>query len=360
MPDPEGEMLRGLHDKVLELELRIADLEENSLKDVSAAVATYRSLLDGEGETADQAFQNLERIFEKSGRALDLVELLRHRAERATSADRNQLRHRMAAILEKDLGDIDEAIATIRPVLDDAPRDIQALHTLARLYQSKGVAAEQLEILERLLLLAEESREKVEYLRAIAKLLKEPLGRPAEALDRWREILKLMPGEPEAMGEMERLLDDADVSLRFQAAETLAPIYRAADDGPRLARVLRIFIELADDASARAGYRARLAEIEETKLGDKKAALKTWAAAIRDGTSDPDLGHLLDQFERLALAPGAEYTIEIIELYRAVEPDVLAEETRLRLQRAVATHALSLGDLPLGRRSQPSCTRADT
>jgi len=104
---------------------------------------------------------------------------------------------------------------------------------------------------------------------------------------------------------MERLLDDSDISLRFAAAETLEPIYRASGDGPRLARVLRVFIELAEDAGARAGYRARLAEIEENKLGDKQAALHTWAAAIRDGTSDPNLGQLLDNYERLALASGS-------------------------------------------------------
>ncbi len=327
--------------------LRIADLEENALGDVPAAIATYRGLLDREGNAADQAFANLERIFEKSGQARERVELLRRRADTSEPALRSQLRHRMAAILEKELGDAEEAIATVRPVLDDSPNDMQALQTLARLYQAKAASAEYLEILERLLNLAEEPRDKVEGLRAIAKLVQSQMNRPAEALEHWQEILKLAPGEPEALAEMERLLDDADLSLRFQAAETLEPVYRQANDGPKLARVLRIFVDLAGDARARAGYRARLADIEETKLGDKKAALATWAAAIRDGVSDPDLGRLLDQFERLALAPGADYIIEIVELYRAVEPDVLAEETRLRLQRAVATHALALGDLPL-------------
>ncbi len=329
------------------LGLRIADLEENALRDLAAAVATYRSLLDGEGEAADKAFENLERIFQQSGQARERVELLRRRADMVEAAARNQLRHRMAAILETELHDVDEAIATIRPVLDDTPDDVEVLRTLARLYHSKGAAAEHLEILERLLLLAVADRDRINLLRVIAGLLQGPLGRRTEALERWREILKLAPKEADALAEMERLLDDPDLALRFAAADTLEPIYRAAGDGPRLARVLRVFIALAEDSRARAGYRARLAEIEESKLGDKQAALQTWAAAIRDGTSDPDLGRLLDNYERLALMPGTEHVIEIIDLYRAVEPDVLAEETRLRLQRAIAEHALGLGDLPL-------------
>jgi tetratricopeptide (TPR) repeat protein len=325
--------------------LRIADLEENSLRDLPAAVATYRSLLDSEGEAADKAFENLERIFQQSGQARERIELLRRRADMVEGTARNQLRHRMVAILETELHDGDEAIATIRPVLDDTPDDVDALRTLARLYHSKGAAAEHLEILERLLLLTASDRERIDLLRPIAGLLQGPLHRRTEALERWREILKLAPGEADALAEMEHLLDDSDMALRFAAAETLEPIYRAAGDGPRLARILRVFIDLAEDARARAGYRARLAEIEESKLGDRQAALHTWAAAIRDGTSDPDLGRLLDSYERLALVPGNENAIEIIDLYRAVEPDVLAEETRLRLQRAIAEHALGLGDL---------------
>ena len=329
------------------LGLRIADLEENALRDLPAAVASYRSLLDGEGEAADKAFENLDRIFQHSGQARERVDLLRRRADTVEASTRNQLRNRMAVILETELHDVDDAIVTIRPVLDDTPDDVEVLRTLARLYHSKGAAAEHLEILERLLMLAASDRDRINLLRAIAGLLQGPLGRRTEALERWREILKLAPNEADALAEMERLLDDQDMALRFAAAEILEPIYRAAGDGPRLARILRVFIDLAEDARARAGYRARLAEIEENKLSDKQAALNTWAAAIRDGTSDPDLGRLLDNYERLALFPGSEHVIEIIDLYRAVEPDVLAEETRLRLQRAIAEHALGLGDLPL-------------
>jgi hypothetical protein len=104
-------------------------------------------LLDGEGEAADKAFENLERIFQQSGQARERIDLLRRRADMVGGTARNQLRHRMAAILETELHDGDEAIATIRPVLDDTPDDVGVLRTLARLYHSKGAAAEHLEIL---------------------------------------------------------------------------------------------------------------------------------------------------------------------------------------------------------------------
>ncbi len=330
-----------------EIVLRIADLEENFLDDQAAAITTYSSLLDGEGEQVDKAFDQLERIYQKTGRARERVELLKRRVEWVAPERRRELRQRMASILETELADLDEAISTVRPILDEAPEDAEALKTLARMYETKGAAAEHLEILERLLVLAPDAGERIERLRQIALILQGPLGRPSEAMERWREILRLVPTDAGALAEMERLLAAEDVTLRYAAAETLAPIYEAASDGARMARVLSIFIALDEDGRARAGHRSRLAHIQEKLLGDKQAAFATWAAAIRDGTADPELGQLLDSYERLAQTLGPENVIEVIELYRAVEPDVLAEDTRLRLQRTIAQHAVDLGDLAL-------------
>jgi tetratricopeptide (TPR) repeat protein len=184
-------------------------------------------------------------------------------------------------------------------------------------------------------------------LRQIAGLLHGPLGRQAEALDKWREILRLAPKDPGAMAEMERLLVSDDKSLRFAAAETLEPIYTKAQDYARLAVILRVFIALADDSNARATYHVRLAGLEEVQLGDKKAAFSTWAAAIKDATSDPELDRLLDAYERLAGALGQDTILDIVDLYRAIEPGILADTTRMRVQRTIAQLAIKLGDLPV-------------
>ena len=327
--------------------LRVANLQENRLGQIAEAVDTYRSLLDSEGDAQAQAFDNLDRIFQKTNQARERVELLKRRLDHLDADARRTMRFLIATILEKDLSDLEEAVAVIRPILDDLPEDREALTTLARLYQIQGVPVEHLEILERLLLLASSDAERIDHLRQIAGLLHGPLDRHAEALDRWREILRLAPKDPAAMAEMERLLGSDDSSLRFSAAETLEPIYTKAGDYEHLAGILRIFIELADDGHARATYRARLAGIEEIQLGDKKAAFATWAAAIKDATGDPELDRLLDAYERLAKALGQDTILDIVKLYRVIEPDILAETTRLRVQQTVAQFAIKLGDLPL-------------
>ena len=275
------------------------------------------------------------------------MELLKSRLDHVDVTARRGMRFLIASILEKELGEPDEAVATIRPILDELPEDREALSALARLYQMQGASVEHLEILDRLLLLAPGDTERIDLLRRIAGLLQGPLGRQAEAIEKWREILRLAPNDPAAMAELERLLTSEDVSLRFAAAETLEPIYAKAGDSARLAGILRIFIALADDGHTRAVHRARLATIEENQLGDKQAAFKTWAAAIRDATGDPELDRMLDAYERLAGVLGFDTIIEIVDLYRAVEPDILAETTRMRMQQTVAQYAIKLGDLPL-------------
>jgi golgin subfamily B member 1 len=328
--------------------LRVANLQEERLEQVAEAVETYRGLLDGNDVgAATQAFDNLDRIFQKTNQARARVELLKRRIEHLDSPARRTMRFLIANILEKELADLDEAVAVVRPILDDLPEDREALAMLARLYQTAGASAEHLEVLERLLLVATGDAERIDLLRQIAGLLQGPLGRQAEALDRWREILRLAPKDPAAVAEMERLLPSKDASLRFAAAETLEPIYAKAGDYARLAEILRVFIELAQDGNTRANHRARLAGIEEIQLGDKKAAFNTWAAAIKDATSDPELDRLLDSYERLASALGPDTILDIVDLYRAIEPDILADTTRMRVQQTIAQYAIKLGDLPV-------------
>jgi tetratricopeptide (TPR) repeat protein len=327
--------------------LRVANLQETKLDQIAQAVETYRGLLGGETEAATKAFDNLDRIFQKTKQPRERVELLKRRLDHVDGDTRRAMRFLIATVLEKELSDLDEAVAMIRPILDEMPDDREALSTLARLYQIQGVPVEHLEILERLLVLAVNDGERIEFLRQIAGLLHGPLGRHAEALDKWREILRLAPKDTAAMAELERLLTSDDVSLRFAAAETLEPIYAKAGDHARLAGILRIFIELADDGHTRATYRSRLAGIEENQLGDKKAAFQTWSATIKDATGDPELDRLLDSYERLAHALGPDTVLDIVDLYRAVEPDILAETTRMRVQQTIAQYAIKLGDLPL-------------
>ncbi len=328
----------------ISLFLRIATLEEKGLQDVQAAVVTYRALLESEGDNLE-ALAQLERIFEATGQHRDRVEILGRRATLATDpAARRELRFRIAATLERELGDVDEAIAAVRALLDEAAEDRTALQALARLYQKKGAPSERMEILERQLVLAATPADRVEFLRQIAELLSGPLERPGEAFDRWREILALAPRDAMALGQIEAILGDEENTLRPLAAETLEPLYQSAGDWPKLARVVEVYVEAAQDGQDRVQKRVRLADIQERQLGDRAAAFHTLGLAISDAQGEAELPVLLDGYERLAAHLGPERGAEVVALYRTIEPDVLSDDVRVRLQRTIAAHAERAGD----------------
>ena len=332
---------------------RIAGLEEKSLGDTAAAVATLRAVLEIDPENRD-AIDSLERIFEAGSNHRQRVEMLRRRIDLAQDVgSRQELWRRVASLLERDVGDVDEAIAACVSILDENPEDTAALDTLARLYEQQGRHRDRLGVLERRLALvrrepaAARGAAETEVLRQIARLYEGPLGDPANALGHWREILTAAPGDGDALAALERFMQPGvETALRLAAAQALEPIYDKAGRWPQLAEVIQVYVEAQGDARARVVELSRLATLQETRLGDPEAAFVSYGLAIRDALGDASLGILLDAYERLAghnAAPSARRD-EVAALYRDITPDVLDEKLRLRLDRFVAETARANGD----------------
>jgi tetratricopeptide (TPR) repeat protein len=323
---------------------RVAEIEEKSLGDREAAVVTYRSLLDENPEDSGPMVE-LERLYEALGQHRERVEIMRRRLEIATDAvSRRAVRVRMAGMLEQQLNDVDEAISMVLAILDESGDDVQALEMLSGLYEKKGAVSERLEVLDRQLRLATAPDVRSEILRRMAALLEGPLARPTDALDRWREVLTLLPADADARSHVEKLLTHDDAPLRLAAAQVLQPLYEADAAWAKVARLVELYIETDEDARDRMNHRIRLAQIQEGRLENRPAALQSYAAAIRDGLGDGQLGELLDAYERLADALGGEEPRNVVTLYRAIEDDVLNDDVRLRLARTVARRAETLGD----------------
>ncbi len=326
-----------------EILFRIAGLEEKSLGDTEAAVATLRSILEIDPQDGT-AIDALDRIFEAGANHRQRVEILRKRIDMAgDAAARQELWRSVASLLENDVGDVDEAIAACVAILDENPEDDRALETLARLYEQQGRHRDRLEIVERRLALRKpKDAERIGLGKQIARLLEGPLGDRSGALERWREVLARAPGDADALTAIERFLEPtADGTLRLAAAQILEPLYEKGGRWRELAAIVRIYVEAQTDARARLGELMRLAALEETRLGDPEAALRTTALAIRDALAEPELPALLDAYERLA---GPTRSGEVIALYRDISPDVLDEALKLRLDRTIAAAAAGQGD----------------
>ena len=277
---------------------RIAGLEEKSLGDTAAAVATLRSILDIDAENRE-AIDNLERIFEAGSNHRQRVEMLRRRIDLARDAgSRQELWRQVANLLERDVGDVEEAIAACVSILDENPEDTSALDTLARLYDQQGRHRDRLGILERRLGLVRREPAPARYagetevLRQIARLYEGPLGDPANALAHWRQILGTAPGDGDALTALERFIQpNVETGLRLAAAQALEPIYEQSGRWPELAEVIQVYVEAQGDPRARVvEHLSRLATLQETRLGAPEAAFVSYGLAIRDALGDAALG----------------------------------------------------------------------
>ena len=318
---------------------RIAALEEGSLDDVTGAIATLRSILDADPASAG-ALDNLERIFDALGNHAERADIIRRRIELGGDpTTRRALRGRLAELLERDLDDTDEAIAAYVAVLDEMPDDVPALEALARLYEKKERHGDRLEVLERRLALATDARDRAGVLRRIGDLLAGPLGRAPEALERWQEILKLVPEDAGTIAALEKLMAPGG-SLRLAAARVLEPVYESSGSWARLCEVVRILIEAGEDGRERVALLCRLAGLQEVRLRDDEGAFRSYGQAVKDAVAEPELPGLLDALERLAAGRAGE----VIALYREITPDVLDEGVQVRLDRWIADSAGARGD----------------
>lgn len=327
----------------VDLLLQIADIEERLQKNPTAAATTLQAVLDLVPDN-EAALDRLERLHEATGAHNRRVEILERRLELAKSpAERKARRWQIAEMQEEQLGDLDAAIETTIAIADEDPEDRQAFDALERLYTRKGDDVRRLEVLERRLALSLDDLDRVACLRRLAELLGGRLGRPRDALDRLREALTLAPQDAGLIASVERALDSDDPELVSSAAEILAPYYERAGSWDRLVRVVEIGIGDIADRRTRMEQRVRLASLRQQKLNDAPGAFAAWATAIRDGLGEPELQGLLDVYESLGTQLGR--SDEVLALYREIEPDLLNEKVRLRVQRAIAGEAMRGRDL---------------
>ena len=255
-----------------------------------------------------RAHTALARLLPTAGRWSELVDVYSEHAERVDSDERVVLLVQAAQLYEGQLNNPDEAIAAYVEVLQIDPGHHEALIRLDRLYSDAGRSSELLDILERELQteIDDARRAQLEFRRG--HLLADELGESLQAVQAFETVLSLQADHSGARSALEALVDDVDAGV--EAARILLPVFEADGEWGRVRDLIRAALEEDGSVEHQIKQLTRLAEIEEVRLDDPRAAFTSLSEAYQLSEGEDGLGL---EVERLGLQ--LEAYAELAELW---------------------------------------------
>ncbi len=235
---------------------RIAGLEEKSLGDTEAAVATLRSILEADPQDHPPSMRSIASSRREPTTASGWRSSASESACPATRRRGQELWRSVASLLEKDVGDVDEAIAACVSILDENPRTIRRSRPWRGSTNSRGATAIGWRSSSAGWPCA--SRRMPSGFCSSSRSPSCWRGRSGTrraALERWREALDGAPNDAEALVALERFLaPGTDAGLRLAArASPRADLRKKGGRYAALAAIVRIYVEAESDVRARLG-----------------------------------------------------------------------------------------------------------
>jgi tetratricopeptide (TPR) repeat protein len=182
-----------------------AVIYEERLGQADKSAELYRLVLN-EDATHAQASAALEKLYTKTQRWEDLVDLLERRVAAATDPKRKRDGLlSMGEIREDRLERLEGAAEAYRGALEIDPANADALKGLERIYARRDQFKDLLGVLERELALAQTGRQKVGLLERIAGLHEEEFMDTPAAIAAYEQILELDRDHPNALSALARL-----------------------------------------------------------------------------------------------------------------------------------------------------------
>jgi tetratricopeptide (TPR) repeat protein len=285
-----------------ELYERIGGLYETVLEDPQKAIAAWRSRLAD--DPADlSALGALERLYERTSEYRELVSILKKREEVETAGpERRRTLTKAAETLADKIGDVPEAIAAWRAVLDEFGPERPTLAALEALYEKAERWADLADTLEVDLSLAEETESRLGLYARLGDVRRLHQGDLTGALEAYRQALQLDPGSDRCRKALEALLDVE--GARREAAETLRPLYEADGDAERLLRVLEIQVETSGDPAERLDTLQTALRTAEGPLTDPARAFGYALRGLAEAAGEKEVQAWIDTVERLAESTG--------------------------------------------------------
>ncbi len=327
---------------------RLGDLCERELLDNDGAIAAWKQRLDEAGDD-EAALSALDRLYEKTERYRDLVEVMRQRAELGTDgALRRRLLERTAEAFWKRLESTSEAIDAYRGLISEYGPDGDSLRALETLFESSERWEDLAETLEQHIEIAGSDSERLELLARLGDIKRERLLDVPSALAVYRRALALDSRHTASRAALDKLLDSKETQARREAAQVLRPILEGEGS-------LRAAAPRARDRDRDVGRRAGEARQPGARAERGGALalrleprLRLLERAVRTAVGHTDLVPWFGHIERLANVTGRHR--EHVTLLSDVVPNIFDGQVQLDVTLKIADLARQkLSDRDLSR-----------
>jgi tetratricopeptide (TPR) repeat protein len=305
-------------DLQLEVILKVASLARTRLSDLIAARTYYVKALELRADD-HRALESLESLYEETGDASALHDILKRRAEAAGGdEERKRILFKEARLSDETMKDHAGAIDVYEQILEIGPDD-QAFAALERLYTSTERWPDLLALYERQIGNEKHAERKADLHHKVGQVLEARLDDTERAFDEFDAALKLDAQHAPTVASLERLMGvPAHAS---QAAETLEGVYLARLDWRRVMTTLDARLVGSEDPDERRTLLRRLAKLHEEQEENYLAALETIAKLLaEDATDEPTWAEL----ERLARVANAE--ARLAEIFAGELEKITADE----------------------------------
>jgi tetratricopeptide (TPR) repeat protein len=331
-----------------ELLARLGELSETVLADSDGAIAAWRSRLDDIPDD-DLALSALDRLYQKTDRYRDLVEVLRRRRDLSNEGDtRRLLLSRSAEVLWKKLAAGPEAIDEYQTLIDEFGPTSPALEALEALFSAAQSWDNLADTYTRHLEVAESDPVRLELFAKLGDLERVQRNDLRAAIDVYRRALTLDTRHAPSRAALEALLDSDDAATRREVAQILRPLYEAEGENEKLLHALEIEVAATEDAVEKVHLLETAMTVARGPLGDGNRAFDYAVRAVRQAVGHVDLEVWFSNLERLASATGRQ--ADYVKLLCDVVGGIFDGELQLSVMLKIARIArLELRDTALAR-----------
>lgn len=275
--------------------LRAARLLESDLEQPSQAIDVYQQVLVDQ-EINEQAIESLERLYRVTERWQDYLDLLESKCERLDDeAQKRPILFQMAETYERELNDLNGAVAAYESILEHAPDAMNALRRLDTLYELLEQWDEQLSVLQRQVVLIDEPDVQINLKFRIAHLRDVRLLELEEALEGYREVLEQDGAHEQCLSRLEGWVRENREPRG--ALEVLVPRLESLNAWHRLIATYEELLGHLDILDERIETNQLIANLHEVRLEEPQQAFQVLGRALQEDMTREDL---LDELERLS------------------------------------------------------------